>query len=157
LFDPSKRARKEKTTIMKRLKRLSPVKRFAVALAISAIVFGAVFAVAASLGVTSDTLGAGGASVVSCDTDGVTTSYAVGYDSSIPGYKVSSVTVNGIDGTACNGKTMRVTLTGTSNASLAERTATLGSGSSQDFDFSAGAGSPVSAAAVLGVRAVISG
>ena len=142
---------------MKRLNRLSPLKRFVVALMVGGIVFGAVFAVAASLGVTSDTLGAGGASVVSCDTDGVTTSYTVGYDSSIPGYKVSTVSVSGIDGTACNGKTMKVTLTGTSNASLAERTAALGSGTSQDFDFSSGAGSPVSAAAVLGVRAVITG
>ena len=142
---------------MKKFKRLSPIKRMAVALAVAAIVFGSVFAVAASLGVTSDTLGAGGASVVSCDTDGVTTSYSTVYDASIPGYKVTTVTVNGIDGTACLGKTMKVTLSGTSDASLAERTAILGLLSTQSFDFSTGAGSPVSAAAVLGIRAVIAG
>ena len=142
---------------MRRITRLRLRGRIALALVIGLVVFGAVYAVAASLGVTTSTLGSGGAGVVSCDADGITVNYVVAYDSAVPGYKVTTANVSGIDGTNCNGKTIRVTLTGAANASLAERTATLTSATTASLDFSTGAGAPVSAASVTGVQAAISG
>jgi hypothetical protein len=142
---------------MKRIRQLRLRSRVVLALVVGATVFGSVYAVAASLGVTSSTLGAGGSNVVSCDTDGVTVNYAVAYDSTVPGYKVSSATVSGLNAANCSGKTIKVTLTGASNASLAERTDVLTSATTDTLDFSTGTGSPVSAAAVTGVQASISG
>ena len=73
-------------------------------------VFGAVFASAASLGgITSGNVGADDASVVSCDTDGVTTSYATSWDATDDRYEVTSVTVTNINN-ACDGKTLSVSL-----------------------------------------------
>jgi hypothetical protein len=140
-----------------RFTRMALRSRILVGLVAGVMVFGAVFAVAASLGVTSSTLGAGGSSVTSCDTDGVTAGYGDAYDSTLPGYKVTTVTITGINGTNCNGKTIKVTLTGSGNAALAERTDTLDSTSSKALDFSTGAGAPVSASSVTGIQAVING
>ena len=89
-------------------------------------VFAAVNGSAASLGgVTSGGLGADDSTVVSCDTDGVTTSYTTAYNTTTAaGYKVDDITVTGI-ADACNGKTMKITLVGASNTSLGEVTATV--------------------------------
>lgn len=86
-----------------------PRKRLAIVLATAVAVFGAVFAFAASLGVSSATLGAGSGVVSSCDTNGVTTTYGTTYSS---GYIVNSITVTGI-AAACDGLTVSATLTGT--------------------------------------------
>ena len=73
-------------------------------------VFGAVFASAASLGgITSGQVGADDAAVTSCDTDGVTTSYATSWDAGDDRYEVTSVTVSGI-ANACDGRTLSVSL-----------------------------------------------
>jgi hypothetical protein len=89
---------------------------FATLLALT--IFGAVYGFAATLSVGANTLSAGNASVASCQASGTPTgTYTVAYDSTIPGYKVSQVTVTGMD-PACNGKTVSVTLTGAANASL---------------------------------------
>jgi len=89
---------------------------FAVLLALT--IFGAVYGFAATLSVGANTLSAGNAAVASCQASGTPTgTYSVAYDSTIPGYKVSQVTVTGMDA-ACNGKTVSVTLTGAANASL---------------------------------------
>jgi hypothetical protein len=89
---------------------------FATLLALT--IFGAVYGFAATLSVGANTLSAGNASVASCQATGTPTgTYTVAYDSTIPGYKVSQVTVTGMD-PACNGKTVSVTLTGAANASL---------------------------------------
>ena len=140
-----------------RFTRMALRSRILVGLVAGVTVFGAVFAVAASLGVTSSTLGSGGSSVTSCDTDGVSAGYGDTYDSTLPGYKVTTVTISGINGTNCNGKTIKVTLTGSGNAGLAERTDTLDNTGSKALDFSTGTGAPVSAASVTGIQAVISG
>jgi hypothetical protein len=80
------------------------------------------FAMAASLGgITSGQLGADSAAIASCDTDGVTTSYTTAYDSTDQRYEVSSVTVAGVND-ACDGKTMKVTLSATGGGSLGEAT-----------------------------------
>lgn len=92
--------------------------------------FGVAGASAASLGgLTSQGLGADNGTVSSCDTDGVTIAYTSAYDSTAGLYKVTSVTVSGIN-VACNAKTLNVTLTDASNASLGSGSATI-AGTSQ--------------------------
>ncbi|MBD0328874.1 MAG: hypothetical protein ICV64_02070 [Thermoleophilia bacterium] len=136
--------------------------RWILALTLGATAFATVFAFAASLTVTSGGLGAGNAAVTSCDTDGVNTSHGVTY-AATTGYKVTTVTVTniGVNGAsangACAGKSMRVQLTGASNASLGEKTVTLaspGTGSDSQVDFTA---NDVAASSVTGVHVVISG
>jgi hypothetical protein len=81
-------------------------------------VFGVVFAMAASLGgITSGRVGADDAAVASCDTDGVTTSYASSWDATDRRYEVTSVTVSGI-ANLCDGQTLSVSLTDSTNAQL---------------------------------------
>jgi hypothetical protein len=132
----------------------------AVALLVAGIVFAALYGFAASLGVNSKTLGAGTSAVAACQAGTLTASYATTYDSTIPGYKVGVVTVNGLDtvsGTNCASKAFKVTLTGpaASNASLGEVTGTTpASGTSFTADFS---GSGVSAASVTGIHITIAG
>lgn len=81
--------------------------------------FGLAAASAASLGgLTTGSLGADNGAVASCDTDGVTIAYGTPtYDAAAGLYKVGSVTVSGI-AAACNGKTVYVTLSDSTNASL---------------------------------------
>src|SRR3954453_18753714 len=94
-------------------------KRTLFALLLALTIFGAVYGFAATLNVGANALSAGNAAVASCQSSGTPTgTYALTYDSTIPGYKVSGVTVTGMD-PLCNGKTVSVTLTGTGNASLA--------------------------------------
>jgi hypothetical protein len=137
-------------------------------LVVAATVFAAVFAFAATLGVSSNTLGAGGDEVVSCDTDGVTVSYDTEYDpalapqdTAVPalgGYKVTDVTIDDI-ATACNGAEMKVVLTGPGtdkdvlNAVTDEVVETVG-GTMEILDFS---NANVAAADVTGVSVVIQG
>ncbi len=134
------------------------MKRALIAIGIGIAVFATIYGFAASLTVNSDSLGAGSASVAACQSTALGVSYASNYQSSIPGYEATTVTVTGLDETApkCGGKAMRVTLTGpgASNASLLEKTATLptGAGTTQAFTFTG-----VSAADVTGVHVVISG
>jgi len=136
------------------------VRRTAIAILVAATVFGAVYGLAASLGVSSNTLGAGNTAVAACQSGTLTASYATAYDAAIPGYKVGIVTVTGLDTTSptnCASKAYKVTLTGpgASTASLAEVTGTTpGSGTSFTVDFTA---SNLPAASVTGIHVVISG
>jgi len=134
------------------------MKRFAVALIVAGVVFSGIYGLAASLGVSSQSLGAGNSVVAACQATTLTATYNTAYDSAVPGYKVSTVTVNGLDttsGTNCASKAYKVTLIGTSNTSLGEATGnTPASGTS----FTSATFSPtVSAASVLGVHVVITG
>jgi uncharacterized membrane protein (UPF0136 family) len=134
------------------------MRRAVVAVLVAGVVFGAVYGLAASLGVSSKSLGAGNASVSACQSATLTASYAVSYDSSLPGYKVGVVTVAGLDTTSptnCASKSFRVTLTNSSNTSLAEVTgSTPASGTSFTADFTS---SGVPASNVSGVHVAISG
>jgi hypothetical protein len=135
------------------------MKRALTALLAGIVVFATVYGFAASLSVSSSSLGAGTTSVAACQNATLTASYAVSYDSSIPAYKVGVVTVTGLDTTAgkCPSKAFKVTLTGpgASNASLGEVTGTTpGSGTSFTADFTS---SNVSAASVTNIHVVISG
>lgn len=128
------------------------MKRIAIAVLVGGVVFGAVFGLAASINVSSDGLGAGNASVAACQSGTLTSSFATAYDSSIPGYAVSTVTVSGLQ-SGCYDKDYSVTLTGSGNAPLGEVAGTTpSSGAGFDLDFgSAG----VAAAALTGVHVVI--
>jgi hypothetical protein len=134
------------------------MRRVAVSLLVAAMVFGAVYGLAASLGVNSKSLGAGNSSVAACQNATLTASYAVSYDSSLPGYKVGVVTVNGLDTTSptnCASKSFRITLTNSSNTSLGEVTGTTpASGTSFTADFSS---SGALASNVTGVHLTIAG
>jgi hypothetical protein len=98
-------------------------KRLITALLVATGVFGAVIGLAASLGVTSDQLGSGSATVSSCDTT-VNTSF--GYDGD---GGIDEVTVEGIqDGSAllnsgaCDGETVYVELLDTNGAIIGTAT-----------------------------------
>jgi hypothetical protein len=129
-------------------------KRTVIALIVGLTVFATVFAVAASLNVTASTLGAGTGTVASCDTDGVATTFDTSYSASAAGYKVTTVHVTGIATPGCDGKTMKVTLVGAADASLAEVTVALATpaASPTNFDFTA---DNVLASAVLKISVVV--
>jgi hypothetical protein len=93
-------------------------KRTLFAFVLALTIFGAVYGFAATLNIGTNQLSAGNATVASCETVGTpTATYTVAYDSTLPGYKVSQVTVTGIDA-ACVGKTVSVQPTGASFAAL---------------------------------------
>jgi hypothetical protein len=128
-----------------------------VALVVAATVFSSVYAFAATLGVSANSLGAGNASVTSC-TASVTSSYAVAYDSTISGggYRISGVTVTGISG--CSGKSITADLVGSGNASLVSLPAhTITAGEATANTYSWTVGGSVNAANVTGVSAVVAG
>ncbi len=89
------------------------------------VVFGAVFASAASLGgITSGNVGADNAAVASCDTDGVTTAYTTSWDTTDDRYEITSVTVTGI-ANACDGKTLSVSLLDASSNQIGSGSVTI--------------------------------
>lgn|SRR5437016_5166041 len=133
------------------------MKRALTALLVGAAVFAGVYGFAASLSVSSASLGAGTSSISACQSATLTASYAVSYDSTIPAYKVGVVTVSGLDTTAghCASKSFKVTLTNSSSTSLGEVTGTTpSSGTTFTADFSS---QGVSASAVANIHIVISG
>jgi hypothetical protein len=123
------KSKKGDIIMSKSLKALKQKKTlFAFVLALT--IFGAVYGFAATLNVGTNQLSAGNATVASCEAGTATGTYAVAYDSTISGYKVTGVTVTGID-SACGSKTVSVTLTGAAGANLAtiSGTAPVGGGS----------------------------
>jgi hypothetical protein len=93
-------------------------KRVVIAILAGLVVFAGVFAMAASLGgITSTRVGADNTVVASCDTDGVSTSYATSWDATDKRYEITSVTVSGVSDT-CDGLTLGVTLTDASGAQI---------------------------------------
>ncbi len=134
------------------------MKRYLVPVIAGVTVFGAATAFAASLTVNSETLGSGNDAVTSCNTS-ATVDYNAGgvYSAATPyGYKVAVVNI--ASAVACAGMDYKVTLTGASNASLAERTGTLdtavGNEGKAAPDFTS---ANVEAALVTGVSIVITG
>lgn len=82
------------------------------------VIFAGVSALAASLGgITSDKVGADNTTVASCDTDGVSTSYATAWDATDKRYEVTSVTVSGVND-ACDGQTLNVSMTDSTGAQI---------------------------------------
>jgi len=130
-------------------------KRLLIAVIVGMTVFATVFAVAASLNLTASSLGAGEATVASCDTDGVATSFDTSYSATVAGYKVTTVHVTGIATPACDGRSMKVTLIGAADASLAEQTATLATPAADPTNLSFSSAN-ILASAVLKISVVIS-
>ena len=129
-------------------------KRLIIAAVLGITAFVTAFAAAASLTVTSNTLGAGTGTVASCDA-GVTTSFDTAYSSTVAGYKVTVVHVDGLATPACDGKAIKVTLVGGSDVSLSELTATLATPAADPaLDFTS---ANVAASAVVKVAVVVSG
>jgi hypothetical protein len=127
-------------------------KRLAIALAGGATIFGGVYGLAASLSLTSDTLGAGQAVVAACQSTAMNATYTSTYSSTTPGYNATTVTLTGLT-SSCYSKAYRVTVSDASNVSLAEATGTTPStGSTLIVTLTND-----SAASVGGVAVVISG
>ena len=136
--------------MLKALKR-KPI----VALVVGAVVFSSAYAFAATLGVTSGSLGAGNAAVTSCASS-VSTGYTVSYDSTIPGYKVGNVSVSGTL-TSCANKNLVVDLVNGSNVSIGQMTKVISSAEATAGSVTLTAPAGVNAASVANVHAVISG
>jgi hypothetical protein len=128
------------------------MKRVLAAIFAGVLTFGAVYGLAASLNLTSDSLGAGTAVVASCQATTLNATYTSAYSAAAPGYTVSTVTVTGLAAT-CYSKAYKVTLSTAANASLGEATGTTpSSGTSFAATFSS-----LSAASITGISVVISG
>jgi hypothetical protein len=129
------------------------MKRIIGAAAAGVVAFSGIYALAASLNVTSNTLGAGTSVVAACQAAALNASYTpLSYSTSVPGYTAATVTVSGLAST-CYSLPYRVTLYGSGNTSLGEATGTTpSSGTSFAASFTA-----VSAASVTGVAIVIGG
>ncbi len=129
-------------------------KRTVFALVLALTIFGAVYGFAATLNVGSNMLSAGNASVASCQASGTPTgTYSVAYDSTLGGYKVSGVTVTGLD-TNCASKAISVTMTGAANANLGTIAGTVPVGGGS---LALTPGSTIAAASVTGVDVAING
>ncbi|MGP8159759.1 MAG: hypothetical protein ACLQGJ_00845 [Candidatus Dormibacteria bacterium] len=129
------------------------MKRILGAIAAGVVAFSGIYALAASLSVTSNTLGAGTAVVASCQAAALNATYTpLAYSTTVPGYTAATVTLTGL-ASSCYSLPYRVTLYGAGNASLGEATGTTpASGTSFAASFTA-----VSAASVTGVAVVIGG
>jgi hypothetical protein len=131
--------------------RTARLKRGLTGLAIGATVFGGVYGFAASLNVTSDSLGAGSTAVAACQPGTVNVSYATGYAAG-SSFSTTIVTLNNIDTALCGGKAVSVVLSGAGGAVLAQASGVvLNTGTTYAVSL------PASAASVVGVHAVISG
>lgn len=128
------------------------MKRYLVPLVAGAVVFGGVTAFAATLNVSSTTLGSGDQTVASCNGSAAVT-YTTAY-TAVAGsgsYKVATSPIT--TAAACSGKAYKVTLTGANGTALAERTGSLGTDGTATPDF----GSTIPAASVTGVSVVVAG
>jgi hypothetical protein len=140
---------------MSKVKKVFAAHKVVAATVLALTIFGAVYGFAATLAVGSNTLSAGNAIVASCDTTGNgKATYSTAYDTTLGAYKVQSVTVTGLDA-ACNGKTISVTLTGTTGTLLTPMNLTPGLVASGGF--TASPGTTVAAKDVTGVSVAING
>lgn len=137
-------------------------KRLLSALLVATGVFGGVVGLAATLTVDADQLGSGSATVSSCDSDGVTTSYT--YDGA---GGITAVVVSGIqDGNivagsgSCDAETVYVELLDGSSAQIAGATGSgpvVGDVNSTDDTVTVTLGTAAPAATVSEARVTITG
>jgi hypothetical protein len=128
------------------------MKRLMAAVFAGLLTFGGVYGLAASLNLTTDTLGAAQTVVAACQAGAMNATYTSSYAAGTPGYTVGTVTVTGL-AVGCQSKAYKITLSGAANASLGEATGTTGTGTSFAATFSPA----VSSALVTGIAVVISG
>ena len=117
------------------------------------LTFGAVYGFAASLNLTTDSLGAANTTVAACQAGAMNATYTSTYSASTPGYSVGTVTVTGLAAT-CYSKAYKITLSGAASASLGEATGTTPAAGTS---FAATFSPAVNAASVTGISVVISG
>lgn len=109
--------------------------RWLAGIMVAAIIFAVVYAAAASLGLSVDTLSADQQAVESCDS-AVDASYTTVYDEGSAAYIVDDVTIGNIDG-ACDGFDLKVTLAMADGTFLAEVTELSLTGPTVVLDFEA--------------------
>lgn len=127
--------------------------RIFIAILAGLVVFGGVFAFAATLGgISTATIGANNSAVTACDTDGVTATYTSAWDATDKRYEISSATVSGVADT-CDGQTMKVALTDSAGDQLSEGTLSIPTSGATSFNVSLGAS--VAATAASGVHVII--
>ena len=73
-------------------------KKLGIALLVGTAIFGAVFGMAASLGITSSGLGSSTEVVATCDADGITVDYTTAWDAAAGAYEVATVELGDIEG-----------------------------------------------------------
>ena len=117
------------------------------------LTFGAVYGFAASLNLTTDSLGAATNTVAACQAAAMNATYTSSYSATLPGYSVGTVTVTGLAST-CYSKPYKITLSGAASVSLGEATGTT---PSSGTSFAATFSPAVAAASVTGISVVISG
>ena len=99
------------------------MKRIITAIIAGAITFSVVYGLAASLNLTTDSLGAATTTVAACQAGTLNATYSSTYSATAPGYTVGTVTITGLAST-CYSKPYKVTLSGAAAASLGEATGT---------------------------------
>lgn len=129
------------------------MKRILVAIVLSLVTFASAYGLAASLNLTTDSLGAAQTTVAACQAAAMNATYTTSYSSATPGYTVGTVTVTGLAAT-CYSKAYKITLSGAANASLGEATGTT---PSSGTSFAATFSPAVNAATVTGISVVITG
>ncbi len=129
------------------------MKRIFLVLGAGVLTFSMVYGLAASLNLTSNSLGAATTTVAACQSATLTATYTTSYTAATPGYTVGTVTVSGL-AAGCYSKAYRITLTGSADASLGEATGTT---PTSGTTFAATFSPVVNAATVVGVSVVISG
>ena|SRR6476646_746847 len=129
------------------------VKRALVIALAGLLTFGAVYGFAASLNLTTDSLGAADTTVAACQAGQLTATYTSTYSATVPGYAVGTVTVTGLAST-CYSKAYKITVSGAGNASLGEATGTTPAAGTS---FAATFAPAINAASITGIGVVISG
>ena len=129
------------------------MKRALIAAVAGLMTFGIVYGAAASLNLTSDSLGAATTTVAACQSATLNATYTTTYSSSTPGYTVGTVTVTGLAAT-CYSKAYKMTLGGAASVSLGEATGTT---PATGTTFSATFAPAVNAASVTAINVEISG
>ena len=128
------------------------MKRIVGVIVAGVIAFSGVYALAASLPVSSSSLGAGTATVAACQSATLNATYTPLTYTAGTGYTAATVTVNNLQ-SSCYSVPYRVTLYGTGGTSLGEATGTTpATGSTFAAAFTA-----VSASSVTGVAVVLGG
>ena len=129
------------------------MKRALLAAVLGLVTFGSVYGLAASLNLTTDSLGAAQTTVAACQAGALNATYTSAYSATLPGYQVGTVTITGLAST-CYSKAYKITLFGAGGTSLGEATGTT---PSTGTSFSATFSPALSAATVTGIGVIVSG
>ena len=137
---------------MHKIRKTTRRTKMVLAAVAAVVVFAGTYGFAASLGMTTNGLGAGSSVVAACGT-GINAAYTTAYASSIPGYSVSQVNLSSIPAT-CLSKSYKIQLTGAAGAPIgSEMSGTLpASGTTASVSTS---GTP-DASVVTGISVVVS-